>query len=139
MLLELRWSPRREPLEPEAVLALGQGAGSLARRALAMPEQEQGQLRALAAPGVLVLLGPAQVLPWVDGARYLAPEPCAPGLWLPSSQGLWPHPALVLRRLERSAPTPLALWPGGEVFPLGDARPLWPRALRAWLDTGEEA
>lgn len=41
-------------------------------------------LMATAHADLLILTGPADALPWVDGARYIAPRPEAPTLWLPT-------------------------------------------------------
>ena len=41
-------------------------------------------LMATAHADLLILTGPADALPWVDGARYIAPRPEAPMLWLPT-------------------------------------------------------
>lgn len=92
MTLTLRWS-RREPPLPIAAVAAG-GASATRLRASTVERLEHGAelLVSISADWVLVL-GPADDLPWTDGVTYLG---CDSGLLLPCA--LAPSvPAGVLR------------------------------------------
>lgn len=73
---------------------------------------------------LLILTGPADALPWVDGARYIAPRPEAPTLWLPTH--LRPDAPLDLLALALARKLPPAqaaasmlLWPApAQLVPL---------------------
>ncbi|MFF2078328.1 hypothetical protein ACFVXG_26675 [Kitasatospora sp. NPDC058162] len=66
----LRWERREPPLEPVAVLALGDAVPALA--AATRSRLAAGHRLAVAADGTaLLVLGEARDLPWADGARYL--------------------------------------------------------------------
>jgi hypothetical protein len=65
-----QWLRREPPLVPAAVLGIGAAAAELA--AAAHVRLASGaELRAVADPDYLVVLGAQEALPWVDGARYL--------------------------------------------------------------------
>jgi hypothetical protein len=72
-------------VEPSAVVGLGSVAARLAARLAASDDETLGCLRAATAQDVLVVLGPAAALPWVDGVFYLGRLPAAPPLYLPTS------------------------------------------------------
>jgi hypothetical protein len=83
---------------------------------------------------MIVLLGPADALPWIDGARYCAPDSLAQHMWLPTN--LRPEMATdlmqenLMRRLQRG---PFLLWDAPlQIVPLDAARPL-DDAMLAWL------
>ncbi len=82
---------REAPLVPVAVLAEGEAALALARRALAqMDEPGAPRLQGVAAREpvpLIVLLGPTHALPWVEGARYFGVEADAPRLRLSTTHG----------------------------------------------------
>ncbi|MEV6520699.1 hypothetical protein AB0M43_01995 [Longispora sp. NPDC051575] len=70
MTVGLAWAPREPPLTPAAVVGFGPVASALADaagRALAAGVR----LRAAGHGSALLVLGEAEELPWVDGARYL--------------------------------------------------------------------
>lgn len=84
MTLRPRLSLRPEPLAPRGVIASGDVALALARRALARGlEGLRGVASPAGAPRLLVLLGEA--LPWADGVTYLGCEPEAPRVHLPTT------------------------------------------------------
>jgi hypothetical protein len=133
----LIWSVRALPLAPQGVWARGRAASRLGRRLLERAPEALGALSGLGGEGALVVLGAPEALPWVDGVGYLAPEPEAPGLWLPTTHAVSPHPALVTRALPASLRSPVALLPDGVALALGDARPLSWMRLSAWLRAQE--
>lgn len=102
-----RWQDEAEPPAPQGVV----GTGAVARRMLetvaARPPAERARLSATAHDGLLVLVGPADRLPWVDGVQFVAPRAEAPALWLPTTR----RPAVPLdllaqaiARLHRASP-----------------------------------
>lgn len=131
---------RPAPRPLTAVVAEGAAAEALVRRLLALPDAARVALRGVAGGDVVLVEGPAESLPWVDGARYLGRCDDAPGLHLPCAQDPTVPAALLGRTLAaRMAPDagPFALWPrddgGLAACSLADARPLHPALLAAWL------
>src|SRR6266851_1972033 len=64
------WQRREPPLPAVAVVGVGAVAASLAV-ATHQRLQDGAELRAVADPEYLVVLGTEDALPWADGARYL--------------------------------------------------------------------
>lgn len=100
------WVPRRDPLRPVAVVAEGVAAVALEARVAG------AGWRGVRGEGVLLLSGPAESLPWVDGCVYLGRDVEAPGLLLPTQ--LTPDVPLelfarALRRVEGEGEW--AVWP----------------------------
>lgn len=93
-LIPVTWRPRPAPLDPVGLAVRGEAARMLARRLLARDDEALARLAGVAAPGLLVVLGDAADLPWVDGAVYLGRDADAPSLLLPTAR-------------EPSAPLPL--------------------------------
>ncbi|HET8724193.1 MAG TPA: hypothetical protein VFM53_08285 [Anaeromyxobacteraceae bacterium] len=134
----LRMRPRTVPLGPRAVVAEGTVAARLARYLLARDDASLGKLSGVAAPGLLVITGPEEALPWVDGVCYLGLDPEAPALLLPTAL----EPEVPVALLERAilsgagnAATPLALLDAPvRVVPTGESRPIERAHLLAWMD-----
>ncbi|MBJ6764583.1 hypothetical protein JGU66_27765 [Myxococcaceae bacterium JPH2] len=133
---ELRWLPRPIPLKPIAVAGVGPVALALKRRVLEASDAQLARWSGVAGEGVLVLLGEAETLPWVDGALYLGRDPVAPSLLLPCAVRpdaplpLWER-AWVARMPKGS--TPLAVLPEGQrLVPVGPARVVHRATLEAW-------
>jgi hypothetical protein len=130
-------APRRDPLAPRAVVGVGEVAARLARRAMALPAAALARLSGVGSPGICVLLGDADALPWVDGVTYLGRDPEAPSLLLPTTLAPTVPAHLVERALLAKAgaiATPLAVVPRAEGFALvavGDARPVEAARLQA--------
>jgi hypothetical protein len=138
----LSWSPRPLALPALAVAGVGPVALGLARRVLATPELPLGPWRGVAGAGVLVLLGEADTLPWVEGVLYLGRDPQAPSLLLPCTLAPSLAPALLERALVARAEglTPLAVLPASRrLVAVGAARPLSREVLAAWCATQEAA
>jgi len=136
------WSPRALPLPALAVAGVGPVALALARRALAVDGAALARWSGVAGPGVLVLLGEAESLPWVDGVLYLGRDAAAPSLLLPCTLAPDVAPALLDRALVARAQvgTPLAVLPrSGHLVPVGAARPVSRETLGAWLAKQEAA
>jgi hypothetical protein len=134
----VRWGPRAEPLEPLAVVGEGDVALALARRVLSETDARLATWSGVAGTGVLILLGPADSLPWVDGAVYLGKDSAAPSLLMPCALA----PSVAASMLERAllarvgnAGTPVAVLPAsGHLVPVGAARPVSRVTLTAWLE-----
>jgi len=136
------WSPRALPLPALAVAGVGPVALALARRALAVEDAVLARWSGVAGPGVLLLLGDAESLPWVDGVLYLGRDPAAPSLLLPCTLAPDVAPALLDRALvaRAEAGTPLAVLPrSGHLVPVGAARPVSRETLGTWLAKQEAA
>ncbi|KRA21134.1 MULTISPECIES: hypothetical protein [unclassified Lysobacter] len=92
------WRDEPDPPQPQGVI----GIGSVARHLLTIVERlAQGGdtgLMATANDDVLILTGPAQLLPWADGVQYIAPHDEATALWLPVAE----RPAIPIDLLEQA-------------------------------------
>lgn len=124
--------PRSDPLPARAVA----GGKALAQRLLARPDDELHQFQVVVAGALLIAAGPADLLPWTNGAVYLGSDPRAPALLMPTTQQPNVHPQLLeraLRRLSGAAAGPLALLPP-HVVPLLRAAPPSRARLTAWVN-----
>ena len=132
----MTWRPRFTPLVPAGVAARGPAATSLAHRLLRDPDT-LSNFKAVAAPGLLVILGEEPQLPWVDGGVYLGHDSEAPSLLFPTSL----EPSVPAALLERSltathnlrGPCALLLDPPA-IVPLAAARTLARTSLIKWLE-----
>jgi len=129
------WHERTHSLTPAGLVAAGPSMGALLR---ALRQRDADNLRGMTLATtreLLVLLGPAERLPWVDGVGYCAPAPGVPGLWLPTR--LAPDvPAELLHAglHRRTGHAAMLLWNAPEmVLGLDDAMPLQPAVLD-WLE-----
>lgn len=116
--------PRTEALAPRAVVAEGVVARALANRLLQCSSETLRQLRVVVTPDLLVALGPEDVLPWVDGVRYLGCEAATPGLLLPTTREATAAAMLLERALRRAhhlPDGPFALLSMERLVPLGRA------------------
>lgn len=96
--VEIGWRPRDEPLRPAAVLGTGAVAARLAA-ALAERVEHGADLEVHAGDDLVIAIGDADDLPWVDGAEWLGAEA---GLLVPTA--LQPTPEhLVGRAVARAA------------------------------------
>jgi hypothetical protein len=98
------------PRAPEAVVALGGAARTLALRLLALDDAALGTLTCAGGDGAIVVRGPAEQLPWVDGAIYLAPLPGALELLVPTHQAPDVPAAVAIRALRREGFTGRLGW-----------------------------
>ncbi len=131
----LEWKRRQEALAPSGMVT----AGAVTQRLLAQlrlaGDEVLARLTVVATRDLMVLIGAGADLPWIDGARYCAPDPGAQTLWLPTTMA----PALPLDLVRRSAAgrvgeRAVLLWNEPEQFlPLHQPRGLTPQLL-AWLE-----
>src|SRR4026209_423357 len=96
-LIEVTWRPRLTPLTPLGAAALGSAATKLAHRLLQAPD-DLPRFKGVSAPGLLVILGEEELLPWVDKVVYLGRDDQSPSLLLPTNL----EPSVPLSMLERS-------------------------------------
>lgn len=153
MSLALEWEDREPPLAPAGLVALGPDATLLSERLARLDARVTEHLSAVSSPlaparrgeytesdsslsprwtgargweTLLAVLGPHDWLPWSPGVIYLAPDPCTPALFLPTTQRPMLPSALVLAALTRSFPElrpPIVLLPTC-CFSLADASPV---------------
>ncbi|MHA7627533.1 bpX5 domain-containing protein [Corallococcus sp. M7] len=135
--LPVRWRPRALPLEPVAVAGVGPVALALGHRASRAEDSVLASWNGVAGPDVLVLLGTAASLPWVDGAVYLGRDPLAPALLLPCSLEPEVAPSLLERALlAGQGDAPLAVLPAsGMLVSVAAAKPVARVSLSAWLSS----
>ncbi len=122
------WRWRAETGVPAAMGVVGHGevARALHAKAVAATHADAAPPWQITAhQDLLVLTGKADTLPWVDGARYIAPRPEAPTLWLPTLA----RPDIALDLLaaaiaRRHPQRPMLLWPQpAQLVPLHRALP----------------
>jgi hypothetical protein len=108
----------------------------LANRLLLNPES-LSRYKGVGAPGLLVILGEEDHLPWVDGVVYLGHDSQSVSLLLPTNL----EPSVPAAVLERSlatvhgpaGPVALLLDPPS-VIQLSEARTIAPASLIKWLE-----
>jgi len=135
MSVVLDWQERTPGLPPGGLVAVGPLARALLRELAHRDAAALQGLSLVATRDMLVLLGDAGKLPWLDGVRYCAPDPDVPMLWMPTHlQSVLP-PDLVQGAMQRRAPHACwLLWHSPELaLPLEGARPV-DAALLAWLE-----
>jgi hypothetical protein len=137
--IPLVWSARSVPLPAQAVVGRGAAGRALARRLLAGPATDIGQVRACAGAGVLVVIGAEASLPWVEGAFYLGHDAGAPALLLPTNRtpGV-PADLLAEALARRLGRGPWAAFPDDAgalvAVAVGAAGPVARAALEGWLE-----
>src|SRR5262249_37183525 len=84
------------------------------------------KLRGVIGDGIVVVLGAADALPWIDGVRYIARAADEPNLLLPTGMCTRLAPPIVLRALLDKTPglkPPIVLLPEPRaIVSLADAR-----------------
>ncbi len=136
--MRIAFTARDAILDPIAVLGLGDSARRLARRLLELDDGRLGELRGAAGHGILVALGETAMLPWAPGVTYLARDPDAPRLLLPTML----RPAVAFDVFERAIarhagalPWPWAVVPSPlGVISVANAVAIEREELLAWLD-----
>ncbi len=129
---------RTEPLPARAVVAEHDVARRLASRLLTLDEATRRRLQLVVTKDLLVALGPADALPWVDGVRYFGAEPESLAMLVPTTRETTPSSVLVERALRRvhQLPTgPFALLSFERIVPLGRSVPVSERALAVLLES----
>lgn len=131
----LDWQERTPGLMPGGLVAMGPLARALLRELGLRDAAALDGLSLVATRDMLVLLGDAGKLPWLDGVRYCAPDPDVPALWMPTHLQTVLPPDLVHGAMLRRAPhARLLLWHAPQLaLPLDGARAV-DTALLAWLE-----
>lgn len=107
-----QWRPRAAAPAPQAAVAWGEAAQRLHERLARLPAAQQERLSASASRDVLVAMGDAGSLPWIEGIAYAAPHADAPSLWLPTLLEPDIPCDLLARALQQHhRRQPLLLWP----------------------------
>lgn len=120
--------------------ARGEAARALARRLLVRDDEALARLSGVAGPELLVVLGVAADLPWVDGAVYLGRDADAPALLLPTTREPSVPPVLAERALVAwaqalNAAPPLAVLLDPPLLASTQAaRPILRATLQSWLE-----
>lgn len=122
----LKWNERDPALEPAGIVAMGAVAKRLLNLLTNRGEETWNALSVVAARGTLLLMGKDADLPWIDGARYCAPDPVAPHLWLPTNLVLQLPSDLIQTQISnRLARFPVLLWDEPEfMLPIDQAASL---------------
>ena len=136
--MRIPFVPRPDILDPIAVVGSGSVAAALAQRLLQLADEPLHELRGAAGDDVLVVLGAADRLPWVDGVKYLGRDPNAPRLLLPTTV----RPAIATDAFERAIarhvgalPGPWAVLPDvRRVFSVMHAGPIDRDVLSRWVE-----
>ena len=135
--IPVRWTPRDTPLPARAVVASAAAAKALGRRQAALDDAALRSLAAVAGDGVIVVLGEAAALPWVDGVVYLGRDESAPDLLLPTALAPTVPVAVLevaIRKLVRRA-SPVAVLPSpARLIACGSARTIDRALLATWLE-----
>ncbi|MEO7719157.1 MAG: hypothetical protein ABIY70_23410 [Capsulimonas sp.] len=140
-LTTITWRTRDLPLEPVGVAASGAAAIAMARRLLDASDETLAALTGVSGDGFLIVLGPADQLPWADGVVYLGRDPSAAALFTPTTHIPSVPLALLAGALALRHPEvkpPLALvpnWPALVSF--ASARAIARETLAEWRRTEE--
>jgi hypothetical protein len=139
--IRVTWTPRDAPLVARAVAAVGAPARALAERLAAFDDAALGALAAVAGEAagddLLVVLGEAAALPWVDGVVYLGRDDAAPELLLPTAlaPSVPPGVLAVAIRAALSVPGLIAVLAAPpRLVPCGVARAIDRGRLAAWRE-----
>lgn len=119
--------------------AQGDAARRLAEKLLSLSDEALSRLQGMSGAEVLLIVGAASCLPWVDGAVYLGRDPAAPGLLAPTNLEPELPIALLERAILKRVPgllPPLAILPSScLILSANSARPLSRPTLQQWLET----
>ncbi len=93
--MRITWAARPQPLAPCGAWAEGDVVGRLVARLLAIRDADLERLEGVVAPGLVIVCGAADDLPWVDGVQYLGHHPDAPRLLVPTREEPSVSPAVL--------------------------------------------
>jgi MoxR-vWA-beta-propeller ternary system domain bpX5 len=134
-LFSIDWQDRAIPLAPRAMLAVETPAGRLARKLVNLRDDELAMLRGAGTRRLILMLGPSDRLPWVDGVQYFGIDPAAPSLFLPCHSipafdlSIVYKAFLNITKGVQHIVDPRRKW----LVPTGSARPVDRGAVRKWL------
>ncbi|MEQ8272842.1 MAG: hypothetical protein RMA76_42370 [Deltaproteobacteria bacterium] len=93
--MRITWAPRPEPLVPCGAWAEGEVVARLLSRLLGVRDVDLERLEGVVAPGLIIVCGAGEDLPWVDGVQYLGRHPDAPRLLVPTREAPSVSPAVL--------------------------------------------
>lgn len=130
----MEWRQRPTALTPAGLVAPGTLAVALLPLLRQCEPKQLSALSVVATRDLVVLLGANDTLPWIDGARYCAPDPDARNLWTPTHLvPVLPTDLVQANLIERAGSSPVLLWHAPEqLLPLAGAQALTP-SLLDWL------
>jgi hypothetical protein len=131
--VRVEWHSRASPLVAKAVVGVGAVARALGQRLAALDDDALAGLAAVAGDGVLVVLGEAKALPWVDGVTYLGSDATAPDLLVPATFAPDVPVALLAQAVRRRAASSLVAVTPERIIPCGTARAISRAKLAEWL------
>ncbi len=128
------WQQRPIALTPAGLVASRALAPALLSLVSTYDAKQMSTLSIVATRGLVVLLGSNDVLPWIDGGRYCAPDLDARNLWTPTHMvPALPTDLVQTNLIERAGSSPVLLWHAPEqLLPLAGAQVLT-ESLCAWL------
>jgi hypothetical protein len=131
----LAWRERSDCPEPAGLVAAGASMRALLRELRQRDQAVTRELTLSATRDLLVLLGPTDRLPWVDGVRYCAPVSGVPGLLLPTRRvSGYPADLLYAALQRRVGHAAILLWDApAMVLGLDGSQSVRPAVLD-WLD-----
>lgn len=138
-LLKISWQTRFDALTASAVAAFDEAAVTLAKKLVSFDDERLQKLQGTAAAAgeagkMILLLGDAEHLPWVNGAVYLGRDAQMPSILLPTVIKPGIPPELFERALNESFSqlAPFAVLPE-KIIPFGAAKTLSRHVIEKWL------
>lgn len=130
----LVWSQRASALTPAGLVVAKELVPTLLSLLQQYDAKQLSALSVVATRDLVVLLGTSDVLPWVDGGRYCAPDTDARNLWTPTHMAPeLPTDLIQTNLIERVGSSPVLLWHAPEqILPLAGALALTKGVLQ-WL------
>ena len=119
----LEWIANEHAPVPAGLIAVTGVARQLLHKLQMLAAEDLSSLSVVASRDLLVVLGPPDILPWLDGVQYCAPHPQARDLWLPTHTSTSLSADLVQAALARrlGVQPMLLLDEPEQIIPLGDA------------------
>ncbi|BBB69905.1 hypothetical protein UNDYM_5652 [Undibacterium sp. YM2] len=119
----LEWRANEHAPSPAGLIASAGIARQLLHKLQTLAADELSHLSVVASRDLLILMGPPELLPWLNGMQYCAPHPQARDLWLPTHTGPALSCDLVQAALARRLGTQalLLLNEPEQIIPLADS------------------
>ena len=137
-LIEIGWVQRTDPLDACGLTASGLTATLLAKKLAGLTDERLKPLSAVAGADLIVVTGPRESLPWVDGVRYLGRDPEAPSLLMTTTVAPSLPVALIRDALSHAGYAGLiAITDPTTLVSLEGALPLDRKTLERWIATQE--
>jgi hypothetical protein len=128
MRIEIDPAPVGDALAIDGVVARGDAVPRMLARLRAEDDESLARMRGVIGDGIVIVIAPADALPWMDGARYLARAAGEPNVLLPTGMRTRLDARIVLRALLAKTPglrPPIVLLPDTrQLVSIADARPI---------------